>query len=70
MKLYDLLSVLTDKHMPICVSLMAENGDSHVLYPAINADALLTYLFLFDGNDVVAKVGVGNGCLDVYLKSE
>ena len=67
MKLYDLLTVLTDKKTPICLSVLADNGDSHVVYPAINASALMPYLLLFDGNDEVAKVGVGNGCLDVYL---
>ena len=68
MKLYDLLTVLTDKKTPICVSFMADNGDSHVIYHAITAEGLFPYLFLFDGNDDVAKVGVGNGCLDVYLR--
>lgn len=68
MKLYDLLSSLTDKKTPICVSSVIENGDVHTIYPAINADALLAYSFLFEGNDDIAWVGVGNGCLEICLK--
>ena len=70
MKLNNLLSILSDKNMPLCVNLVADNGDIHTIYNGITAKTILKYIFMFDNNLNVTEIGVGNGCLDIYLKED